>query len=226
LSSTVSTDARGHFKLTGIGRNRLVQAQLEGPTIVTQSLHILTRPGETIQVLEDKVNPKDGEPRTFITYYGANFRHVAAPTKPIIGVVRDKDTRKPLAGVTVRGYARDIKPGHLDSRGLDRMQTTSDAQGRYRLVGMPKGEGYKIIAIPSDDQPYLVCPMNVPDSPGLEAATVDFELKRGVWIEGKITDKLTGKPVKASVEYFSLYSNPHLRDYEGFDSAMVFRIVP
>ncbi len=225
LTPTVSTDASGHFTLTGIGRNRLVEAQLEGPTIVTQVLHILTRPGETIELVHDKGNPEQGEPRTFATYYGANFRHVASLTKPIIGVVRDKDTKKPLAGVTVRGYARVITPGHLDSRDLDMMRTTTDAQGRYRLIGMPKGEGFKIVAIPGNDQPYVVCPKDVPDSPGLEPVMVDFDLKRGVWIEGKITDKVTGKPVKTSVEYFSVYSNPRLRDYEGFDSAMIFRMV-
>ncbi len=225
LSPTVSTDASGRFRLAGIGRDRLVEAQLEGPTIVTQPLHILTRRGESIAVLEDKGNPEYGEPRTFTTYYGANFRHVAAPTKPIVGVVRDKDTKKPLAGITVRGYARVIAPGRQDSRGLDMMRTISDDQGHYRLVGMPKGEGYKIVAIPSDDQPYVVCPKDVPDRPGLEAVTVDFELKRGIRIEGKISDKVTGKPMKAYVEYFSVYPNPHLRDYEGFDSAMVFRMV-
>src|SRR5205823_4421551 len=57
---------------------------------------------------------------------------------------------------------------------------------------------------------------DVPGSPGLDPVTVDFELKRGVWIEGKITDKVTGKPVRGAVEYFSLYSNPNLHDYPGF----------
>jgi hypothetical protein len=165
-------------------------------------------------------------PRTVWAYYGANFRHAAAPTKPIVGVVRDKDTKKPLAGVTVRGHSRAITASRLDLRGLDMMRTTSDAQGRYRLVGMPKGEGYKIVAIPRDDQPYLVTSADVPDTPGLGPVTVDLEFKRGVWIEGKITDKVTGKAVKASVEYYSMYSNPNLqRDYPGFIGTIPFNFV-
>ena len=43
-----TADAEGRFRLTGIGRNRLVVALLDGPTIASQHLHILTRPGEPI----------------------------------------------------------------------------------------------------------------------------------------------------------------------------------
>jgi hypothetical protein len=47
-------------------------------------------------------------------------------------------------------------------------------------------------------------------------------LRRGIWIQGKITDKVTGSPVRAGVEYFSRFSNPNLRDYPGFDGAIRF----
>ena len=52
----VTTDAEGRFRLTGIGRNRLVVAQLDGPTIVSQHLHILTRPGEPLNVVRFAVS--------------------------------------------------------------------------------------------------------------------------------------------------------------------------
>src|SRR5262249_39334608 len=71
------------------------------------------------------------------------------------------------------------------------------------------------------DQPYLAIHTAVPDSTGLDPVTVDIELKRGVWIEGRITDKATGQPAKGSVEYFSLYSNPNLSDYPGFDGTIL-----
>ncbi len=219
LPLKVTTDAAGRFKLTGIGRNRLVAAQLDGPTIASQQFHMLTRPGLTLEVPEREDRSEYGKRGKVATYYGSSFRHVAAPTKPVVGVVRDRDTKKPLAGVTVRSYARAIGPSALE--GFDIVRTTTDAQGRYRLVGMPKGEGYKIVAIPDGDRPYLAIHKDVPDSPGLAPVTVDFELKRGVWIEGKITDKVTGKPLKGSVEYFSLYSNPNLRDYPGFDGTLI-----
>jgi len=221
LSSEVTTDAEGRFRLTGIGRNRLVAAQLDGPTIVSEYLHILTRPGKAFEVLEGKGDPEYGEQRMITTYYGAGFRHVAAPTKPIVGVVHDKDTKKPLGGITIRSYMLANRPMHI----VDIVQTTTDAEGRYRLTGMPKGKGNRIMAVPGSGQPYVVSAKDVPDSPGLDPVTVDVELKQGVLIEGKITDKVTGKPVQGNVEYFALYGNPNLSDYDGFDGAITLDTV-
>jgi protocatechuate 3,4-dioxygenase beta subunit len=215
-SPTITTDAEGRFRLTGIGRNRLVLAQLDCPSIVSEYLHILTRPGEPIEVPYRIGRPDRGEPRIVTTYYGAVFQHAAAPCKPIVGVVRDKDTKKPLAGVTVRSYMLATRPNSI----AEIVRTTTDAEGRFRLTGMPKGKGNKIMAVPGSEQPYPVCAVDAPDTPGLDPVSVDVELRRGVWIEGKITDKVTGKPLKASVEYFALYSNPNLRDYPGFDGAI------
>jgi RNA polymerase sigma factor (sigma-70 family) len=225
LAPKVTTDAAGRFRLTGVGRHRLVWAQLDGPTVASQQLHILTRPGTAIEVTYHQGRPEDGDPRIVTTYYGADFRFVAAPTKPIVGVVRDKDTKKPLAGATIRSHVRAINPSYF--RTLDtEVSATTDAEGRYRLTGMPKGTGYKILAVPGGDHPYVPTSQDVPDAPGLGPVTVDFELKRAVWIEGKITDKVTGRPVRGAVEYLSMYSNPNLlRDYPGFVGSVMFHTV-
>jgi RNA polymerase sigma factor (sigma-70 family) len=221
LSPKVTTDAAGRFRLRGIGRDRLVRAQLDGPTIASQQLHILTRPGQPIEVTEFT---SEDHGSSVTTYYGARFRHVATPSKPIVGVVRDKDTQKPLAGVLIQSD----KLANYPFAGMHIVQATTDAKGRYRLTGMPKGEGNRIMAVPGNDQPYPLSAKEVPDSPGLAPVTVDFRLKRGVWIEGKITDKVTGQPVRGSVEYFAVYSNPNLanlRDYDGFDGAYLPRVI-
>jgi RNA polymerase sigma factor (sigma-70 family) len=215
----VTTDADGRFRLAGIGPNRLVEAQLDGPTVTSEHLHMLTRSGEAITITEYEGNPEYGDPRRVATYYGASFRHVAAPTKPIVGVVRDKDTKKPLAGVTVRSLHLTIRPGFW--RSFDLVRTTTDAHGRYRLTGMPTRAGNFIVAIPHSDLPYIATNKETPDSPGLDPVTVDMELARGVWIEGKITDKVTGQPIQGLVEYFSLYSNPRLNEYPGFDGTIL-----
>src|SRR5262249_47800245 len=163
-------------RLAGVGRDRLVCARLDGRTIASQYLNLITRPGKAIEVTEYKHQPRP------TTFYAADFRYVAAPTKPVVGVVRDKDTGKPLAGVTVESnqLANARTPGN------NIVRTTTEAEGRYRLTGLPKGEGNKIRLVPRDDQPYVSIHAVVPDSAGLDAATVDFELKRGVWIEGKL----------------------------------------
>jgi hypothetical protein len=207
LSPQVTTAADGRFRLMGVGRNRLVTAQLDGEGIASQSLRILTRPGNTIE-LTRPAQPRYHIPRRVTTYYAANFRHVAAPGKPIVGVVRDHDTRKPLAGVTIAYRGRGVLLG------TPVVQATTDAQGRYRLAGLPKADDLFIAIVPGNDQPYLQSHRRVPDSPGLDPVTVDVELKRGVWIEGKVTDKVTGKPVPgALVEYLARATNPNLGDY-------------
>src|SRR5262249_39572166 len=182
-----------------------------GPPIVSQRLQILTRPGNAFDGTEYEGQPEFGVPRRVATYYGPEFRHAAAPCKPIIGVVRDADTHKPLAGVTIRSMSMTVSPGLRSP--FDLVRSTTDAQGRFRLASMPKRAGNFIAAGPGRDQPYVPTNREVPDSPGLDPVTVDIELKRGVWIEGKLTDKTTGKPLRGSVEYFSLFGNPHLRDY-------------
>jgi RNA polymerase sigma factor (sigma-70 family) len=217
LSSRVTTDAAGRLRLTGIGRNRLVRAQLDGPAIASQRLCILTRPGKAIEVTQTKPRPAMSYPGTVTTYHGADFRLVTAPTKPVVGVVRDKDTKKPLAGVTIQSYwwgDRRVYPPDI-------VRTTTDEQGRYRLMGMSKGEGNQVRLLPRDDQPYLAVHEAVPNTDGLDPVTVDFEVKRGVWIEGKLTDKVTGQPVQGEMGYFALQSNPNLRDYPGFEHCQV-----
>ena len=211
-SAAATTDAAGRFRLTGIGRERLVIAQLDGPTIASEYLHILTRPGEALKVPELEADPEYGSPRIDITYYGADFRHVAGPTRPVAGVVRDKDTKKPLAGVTIRSE----KLAHNPLHGVHIVQAVTDAHGRYRLTGLPRGAGNKIKVVPPSDMPYVAPVVDVPDGFGPDAVTVDVELKRAVWIEGKITDKVTGKPVRSHLMYLVRDGNPNLRDYLGF----------
>ena len=95
----VTTGPDGTFRIDGIGRERVATLQFEGPTIETKRAEVRTRPGETIRV----PGWKGFANANLITIYGANFEHVAGPTRPIEGVVRDQDTGRPLAGVMVRG---------------------------------------------------------------------------------------------------------------------------
>ena len=149
-------------------------------------------------------------------YFGASFTHAAAPTKPVFGVVKDKDTGKPLAGVRIRCNKTAEFPVH----GLFGIEATTDEHGRYRLVGLPKGSGNQVIATPTSGEPYLAAGFDLPDTPGLDPISFDIALKRGVVIEGRVIDKKTGEPLAAFVEYHAYRDNPNLADAMGFDRVL------
>src|SRR5262249_14341213 len=133
-------------------------------------------------------------------YYPANFDHFAAPTKPIVGTVREKGTGKPLPGITVRYWIDETK---------------TDKHGKYRLIGIAKKSDYAIAAA---GVPYFaVTKRNIADTPGFDPITVDFELERGIAISGRVINKATGEPIEAEVSYHALSDNPHLKNVSGLD---------
>jgi RNA polymerase sigma factor (sigma-70 family) len=193
LFPPVTTGADGRFRINGIGRERVASLRVDGPTIATQQVKAMTRPAVTTRVA----------PR------GAPFDLLAVPTRPVVGVVRAKDSGKPLPGVTVRSHRI---AGASDLNGL--VRATTDREGRYRLVGLPKGPGNAIVAeayghLPrAGDLPYLAAVRNVGDPLGLEPITVDVALKRGVWVKGRIIDKATGRPVRGGFDCFCFTDRP------------------
>src|SRR5262249_37952461 len=171
-------------------------------------LSVYTRPGKPIHATWFARNPEGSQ----LTYYGASFDHTAAPTRPIVGVVRDRDTGKLLAGVTVQSH----RFAGTNTGGDSSVRAVTDKDGRYRLVGMPKGVGNVIVAVPAAGQPYLRSEHEVADPLGLEPVTVDFALKRGVLVKGRVTDKATGRPVLANVTYVVFRDNPRHAEAPGF----------
>jgi RNA polymerase sigma factor (sigma-70 family) len=201
----VTTGADGRFEIKGVGRERLVSLRIEGPAIVTREVYAMTRPAGTVQAPGYKHYLPDTD---YQTVHGNGFVHVAAPCKPIAGVVRDKDTRKPIPGAVVTSFRRAGSPIYR----VTDLRAVADREGRYRLTGMPKGEGNVIRAGPPEGEPYLMAVREVADTPGFEPITADFPLKRGVWITGRVLDKATGSPLRAEVQYAVFEDNPHRKD--------------
>ncbi|HEX4072631.1 MAG TPA: M56 family metallopeptidase [Planctomycetaceae bacterium] len=199
----VRTDRDGRFVLGGIGADRGALLEIRGETIAYAQFSIDTR--------TSRAAPLEPGMSETVRVFGTNFTFEAAPTKPIEGTVRDADTGQPLAGVAIVSEAMAgmrVKP-------FDVVRTVTDAQGRYRLVGLPKvlepdqRNHNEIAAVPNAEQPYFIQSFNVPDTPGFVPVTHDFQLKRGVWVTGRVTNKLTGKPIPASVTYSPFRSNPN-----------------
>jgi RNA polymerase sigma factor (sigma-70 family) len=208
LFAPVKTDADGRFQVKGVGRERVAELRFEAPAIETRDVFAMTRAGQELRV----PGYRQYMPRTtMLTLHGNGFGHVAAPCKPIVGVVRDKDTGKPIPGAIVTSYQRAGDP--ISAR--TDLQTVADKEGRFRLLGMPKGEGNVIRAGPPESEPYLMSVRSVADTPGLDAVTVDFQLKRGVWVTGRVLDQVTRQPVHSQVQYGVFEDNPHRKEAPG-----------
>jgi protocatechuate 3,4-dioxygenase beta subunit len=180
----LTTGADGSFKVSRVGRDRVVSLRLEGRGIATAALGA----------------------------HGDKFEYHAAVSRPIRGVVRDKDTGKPMAGVTVFSR-RGINPRYEE---LGSPRAVTDKEGRYELLGLAKAPSYTLMMRPMDGL-YFQRGVGLQDAPGLEALTADVEMVRGLTVRGKVTDKATGQPVAgALVEYYPLDANPNVNKVPGF----------
>src|SRR5439155_27191321 len=122
----------GRFRLRGLGRERIVTLRLEGPTIEHKTLYVVPRPAAELKALVQPAGGKRmGRTTAAPLVYGSTFDHVANPSRPIVGTVRDKQTGQPVAGVWINAVA-------TQGRGEDHTRTQTDEQGRYRLLGLRK----------------------------------------------------------------------------------------
>jgi RNA polymerase sigma factor (sigma-70 family) len=202
---TVTTDKDGRFQIKGVGRERMVDFTVEAPTIETKAIHVLTRPGlgaGDVRVPEGGIMLGGGGVKELKLkpYYPPTFTHVADPCRVLTGVVRDKASGKPIAGAVVRGDQPVRYPLYYN-------RTTTDKEGRFRLTGLPLNPGFggnsstSLVALPPDGEPYLALIKRLPTDKEPKAASFDFDLPRGVWLEGKVKDKDTGRGVPAQLRY-------------------------
>ncbi|MCA9078334.1 MAG: carboxypeptidase regulatory-like domain-containing protein [Planctomycetaceae bacterium] len=208
VPNEVKTDGDGRFEVRGIGRERMFSIVLKHQSVAYTSADVVTREFEPF---ERVLNTPPFEGKS--TVYGKEATITVAPSRPIAGVVRDAETGEPMAGVAVESYKRSGYPFSNDRV----LKTVTDAEGRYRLTGMPKGDGNQIVARPDDDQPYFIRQVDVPDPTGIDPVTVDIELHRGIWITGRVTDRVTGEPVHARLYYLPYRSNEYTFDLPEFD---------
>jgi RNA polymerase sigma factor (sigma-70 family) len=186
--ASVTTGADGRFRLTGLGRDRWVILALEGASIQHRQISARTVPAGA-------AGKAGGDGHRL----PAMFDYVAPASRPIRGVVRDKATGKPVAGV------------RMSSRETQAVAYT-DKEGRYELLGCPKSRWYTVTARPQNGQLYFAAWKGAADTPGLDALAMDFDLVGGIELRGRVTDRVTGKPPRrAVVEYYPLYPNANVR---------------
>jgi RNA polymerase sigma factor (sigma-70 family) len=197
LIPAVSSGADGRFRMTGIGRDRAVDIAVTGESIDGLAAYVITSS-------DPAYIPIAGENKSKLL--GPRFDLVAEPGRAIEGVVRDRDSRRPIVGARISSY-RIFWTNDSYYR--------SDAQGRFRMIGQPRGTGARLW-LEVEQQPYIAEDVRTleqtPHDPsGVEPAHVDVALKRGVWVEGKVVNRADGRPVSALVTYFPSRDNPHLK---------------
>jgi RNA polymerase sigma factor (sigma-70 family) len=206
LPKGVTTGRDGRFRVMGAGRERMIFLSIEGSGIATETIHVVPRPAAEIRALVQagaraSLRP-DMVPSAGPPLYGTTFDHVASPSRPVTGTVRDRETRQPLAGVEVSGHAT---VGDWED-----VRAITDAQGHYRLAGLPKADRYRLKALPGEDSCYLPVGTEAVAADGLEALRVDFTVPQGMEVRGRITEKKTGKPIPyVSLRYAPLQGNTH-----------------
>jgi RNA polymerase sigma factor (sigma-70 family) len=213
LPGPSTTDAEGRFTLTGVGRERLLSLRIEGDTIEHQTVRVVCRDGfDPKQLPKAPDRTGGGLLRMGPRLYGPTFDHLAGPSRLITGVVTEQGTGKPLARVSVNASGGGWWENHV--------RTTTDAKGRYRLVGLPKAERYSLWFHAGENRPYLPGGIPVVGDEGVGPLTADFVMQRGIILTGRVTDKVTGKPVAGSLIYEPLAGNKFFAKTPGTD---VFR---
>jgi RNA polymerase sigma factor (sigma-70 family) len=129
---------------------------------------------------------------------GPEVEVVAKPAKPVEGTLRVKGIGKPLAGVVVYGE----EEAHQRI-----VRAVTDAQGRYRLVGLPKADAYQLSFYPSLETGCLSTWVRVADTEGLRPVLADVEVRRGVEVHCRLIDKVTRKPVRGELRFTPLEVN-------------------
>lgn len=205
----IMTNNDGEFALRGFSEDHSVALRISGAGVVESDIDILGRlPSGANSSESDKRN------RRYRGFYSREFEHIVPPGADVFGVVRDADSKQLLPGIRV-GATQMV--GSTYAR-YGYISTVTDAEGRYRLEGMPvvgrNSKKVNHLGVFPGPQPYILnTDLGIRRNTGTESVEFDLELKKAVLAKGRLHDRETGKPVKGRVYYSPFRGNPHIADY-------------
>ncbi|HEX7448410.1 MAG TPA: M56 family metallopeptidase [Pirellulales bacterium] len=210
LIPPVKTDDNGEFSLSGLGRDQVATVTLSGERVEAERFFIVGAEMETKLVPHLSMYP-NGAKDTFV---GVSFSHAVGPAIPVSGVVTEFKTGEPIANATV--FVERLFSGDgINASAQLRLQTShiralTDEQGRYALTGIPPGKGHVLNVVPPTSEPWLIASQTISLDPVQPTASVNVQVFRGIWIEGRVTDADTGEGIKGCVDYLALQSNRNI----------------
>ena len=196
LSAT--TDADGRFRIRGAGEQRLVRLRMEGAGIATTDLMVVGSGIDSpMDVPEHLEAPGEGR----VQLFGPRFEHHATPSRLVRGRVVDHETGGPVSGVTVRalGTAGTVTPSPATN--AQWVTTVTDADGRFSLDGVAKGDGHQLHATPPATSPYVRETIALDNAEGVKPLDAELRLARGVAIIGQVRAKGTRRGIAARVSW-------------------------
>jgi RNA polymerase sigma factor (sigma-70 family) len=203
LLPATTTDAEGRFRLDGYATDCVVELRFEGDMIETSGVYFVTgkpAPLPTPKRITEADDPAGFLRREIPAVLKANGDdYIAAPGLIVTGIVRDTTSGKPVPAAVVETYR--LAGQRLAQNTI--YHTSTDAEGRYRLSGLPTANGTVIRVRNTGDVPLLPVLKKVPETKLFVPATLDIELARGVWVDITTTDRATGKPIAGIVSYLA-----------------------
>jgi len=203
IPTSVVTGADGRFEITGVGRGRVLAFTVEGPGIETAGCRVVT----DAQFDPKKVEQPSHETMPGGAYapgpalYGPTFVHTAKPSQPIVGVVTDSRTGKPIAGVQVNG--QPDAPHWYENGG----RAVTGADGTFTIHGVAKADRVRLMVFPAPQQPYFSYSTAVAGKPGLTEIPAELKLTKGVMVRGRVTETDGTPVVGAGIRYAALADN-------------------
>src|SRR5262249_20605458 len=179
LPPQVTTGPDGRFRLTGLGRERLVALALDGSAIAPTELTVATTAAPLAR-----------------STLAPTFDFVAPLSRPIHGVVRDKATGRPVGGVKIS--LDQIGPTALTDRN-GRYELYCHRSSNYVVLAQPRrGEPYFAAAVRLLERPGaepLTADFDLVGGIPLRGRVTDRT-------NGQ-------PPRRAVVAYYPLFPNPH-----------------
>jgi RNA polymerase sigma factor (sigma-70 family) len=221
VTGTTATDRDGRFSLRGAGADRIVNLEIGGGGVVRSSACVVARPGFDPKPHNDEFRKKDYEPARRLyglsDLYPPELTLVAEVGREVSGVVTDRDTGRPVAGCHLDAFA-----GRSGGEAA-----VSDAEGRYRLSGLPKNDKTTAILVrPPAGQDYLCQYVRPGDAAGLAPVRLDVRLAKGAVVTGRVVDKRSGKGVSAVFVTFRLLPNNSFSASPEQRSAAAMSVIP
>jgi beta-lactamase regulating signal transducer with metallopeptidase domain len=192
---SLTTDADGRFTLGGVPPEVYASLSFSHPDYAVDEVTVST-------VADGSISP--GLRAFEIVPVKPTFTHTLEPARPVQGRVTDKETGKPLAGISV-----EMIP--MRRHGGMPFPGKTDADGRFRISGHQTEFMYITSVYPRADSGYLATSQTHQGWPaGAKFLEVNLALDKGRMTSGRVIDRDTKLPVQsAAVMYQAARNNPN-----------------